>query len=73
MPGVLRHHTDGELLLWVGACEQVLHEQALTVRQVLLHLRTHPLEHLVGRRHVHVTPPHIVLRRGLAHDEAVIR
>src|SRR5206468_5854470 len=71
-PRVRRDEPDAEPVLRVYAGEEVAHEQLLA-GEVRQHRRLESPEVIGLERLVHALPPDLVRRRGLPHDELVVR
>jgi hypothetical protein len=73
VPRVGQHVAHLELVLGVGAAEQVLHEQLVARGEVRLHVGEQRVEVRLVERLVDLPPVHVGLARRLAHDELVVR
>ncbi len=71
MPGIFGNDAGIDLVVGIGAADQILHEQLLALR-MFDEIGMKQVEGLAGHRLV-VVPPDVILSVGVAHDELVLR
>ena len=72
MPRLLRHDTDGQAVLLVGACIEILHVDT-PVLKIGLDAAEQPVERSFIHRLVDGTPVHVAFAHAVADDELVLR